>query len=150
LRAAGRGKGAALALESLEAIQGAVEAAADRVLVAEEAAEGVGAADVAQVGQAEQPGGLVVLLLGGPLLFVAGFALAGVVEAVPIEAGLDAGEAAEAPVGGADLMDKHLLEGTVGLKSGVEGFEEFEEGLCVLVGEDQVLGEEAVLEGIEA
>ena len=66
------------------------------------------------------------------------------------EAVFDADEAAEAPVGGSDLVDQDLLLGGGGIELVVEGGEELEEVRGGLVGQNGVAGEEAMFEGVEA
>ena len=92
--------------------------------------------------------GVILAVVG--LAFAVGFALApaGLLETGGNEAGLSAEEAAEAPVGGGELLEEDVLEGTGGLLFGFEGGEEFEEGLLVLFVQNRVGGEEAMLEGV--
>jgi len=136
-------------------VEGLVEGAARRGLVAEELHEGIAGA-VAPEDAAEEAGVLVVLLIG---LGVGGVGfrgvefevLAQVVEAVGDEAGFEAGDAAEAPVGGGHLEDEEALEGSLGLVFGAEGVHELLELLAVLFGQDHgARGGEAVAGGVAA
>ncbi len=77
--------------------------------------------------------------------------VAQVVEAVGDEAGFEAGDPPEAPVGGGQLKDEEALEGSLGVVFGAEGVHEFLELLAVLFGQDEgARGGEAVAGGIAA
>ena len=66
------------------------------------------------------------------------------------EAGLHADEALDAPLGGGHLPDEEGLDGILGLELGFERSEEFGVGLLVLLGQDGIVGGEAVADGVEA
>jgi len=137
-----------------ELVEGLVEGAAGGVFVAEQLEEGV-CLSVAAEGLRKQAGVLVVLAIG------VGFVCAGCgrvdlevlaegVEAVREEAGLEANDAAEAPVGGGQLKDKGFLEGSGGPEFGAEAGEQLQEAGAVLLGEDDQAGSQAVLLGVAA
>ena len=136
-------------------MEGLVEGAARRGLVAEELHEGIAGA-IAPEDASEEAGVLVVLLIG---LGVGGVGIRGVefevpaqvVESVGDEAGFEAGDAPEAPVGGGQFKDEEALERALGLVFGAEGVHEFLELLAVLFGQDHgARGSEAVLVGVAA
>ena len=64
------------------------------------------------------------------------------------EAGLQAGEAAHAPLGVGDLTDEFEFEGVGGLDVGFEGGELAVEVGGVLAGQDGIASEESVFEGV--
>jgi hypothetical protein len=131
-----------------ELVAGLVVGAAEGVFVARELDEGVVFA-VPIEGDAEEAGFLVVALLadgtgrlGGGVGAV--LDLAGAFQAIGVEAALDAGHAAEAPVGPGHLAEAELLSFVGGLEGGAEAVEEGLEFGGVLDGEDGVAGGEAV------
>ena len=134
-------------------MQGFVKGAAEAVVVAEEGGEGV--AGIAPEDAAHEAGVLVELPVGigvsgfgfGPVEFEV---VAEIVEAIGDEAGFDAGDAAEAPVGGGHLTDEELLGGVLGLELGTEALEQFLKFLPVLLGQDDGAGNEAVFLGVDA
>jgi hypothetical protein len=140
-------------LEDLKFVEGAVEGVAEGAFVAEEFAEGVGGA-VAGEDLAEEGGVLQILLFGGGgggrVRDGKRAVLAEVVEAGGNETFFDAGDAAEAPLGGGHLGDEELLEIVGGLEADAEGVEELLEFARVLLREDGVAGEESVLAGVAA
>jgi hypothetical protein len=140
-----------------ETVEGLVELALQHVFVAGQLGEGV-AAGVSVEQDAEQAGVLVELLVGGErggrllvviLLFLV-LHLADFFEAADEEAGLDAGEALEAPLGGGHLVDQAGFERAFGLVLGFEGGEQLEVLGAVLDGEDDLAGEQAVADGVGA
>jgi hypothetical protein len=132
--------GPAVGLEALQLMEGAVEGALGTGLVATEGGEGIGvpAEDVGQFL------GLVVVVEA--VLF----AVLQVEEAEFEEAGFDAAEADELPLGHDDLVDEGGFEGAVGLELFEEGDAEFVEIRFDFANDDGVFGGEAMLEGIEA
>jgi len=138
----------AAGLGAFEHVEGAEPGAADGVFVADQEGEAVVAADVLQQGGAEQAGDFVVLVgaVGG--LF--GFAVADLAHAFPEQAGLGAGEAVQAPLGDGEVADEGLLQVADGLAVFIEGFQHGDEVFVFFVVEDDVLGEQAMFQGIEA
>jgi len=142
-----------------ETVEGLVELALERVFVAGQLGEGV-AAGVSVEQDAEQAGVLVELLVRGEggggllvvilLVVVLVLELADFFEAADEEAGLDAGEALEAPLGGGHLVDQVGFERAFRLVLGFEGGEELEVLGAVLDGEDDLAGEQAVADGVGA
>jgi hypothetical protein len=138
----GRGRG------GLELVAGLAVGAAKGVLVARELDEGVVFA-VPIEGDAEQAGFLVVALLAdgaGPFRGGVGAVLdlAGAFQSIGVQAGFDAGHAAETPVGRGHLAEAELLDLVGGLEDVAEAVEEGLEFGGVLQGKDGVAGAEAV------
>jgi hypothetical protein len=132
----------------LEFLEGLVVGPAEGVLVAAELDERVVFA-VSIERDTEETGFLVVddFPAGtGPLRggVAALLGLAGAFHTVSEDAGLDAGNAAEAPIGASELAEAGLLEGVGGLEDVAEAVEEGLEFGGVLQGEDGVAGAEAV------
>jgi hypothetical protein len=121
-------------------MEGAVEGALGAGLVATKGGEGIGAL-AEDVGQFL---GLVVVV--EELLIV----VVQVEEAEFEEAGFDAAEAGELPLGHDDLVDEGGFEGAVGLELFEEGGAEFFEIRFLFAIDDRAFGGEAMLEGIEA
>ena len=139
-----------------EAVEGSVKLALEDVFVAGQLGEGV-AAGVPVEQDAELAGVLVELLVwgeaGGRLIVIPVFSaihLTDLTEAAGEETGLDAGEALEAPLRGGHLVDQEGFQRALGLVLGFEGGEELEVLGAVLDGEDDLAGEQAVAEGVEA
>ncbi|MCX5676416.1 MAG: hypothetical protein NTX87_15555 [Planctomycetota bacterium] len=141
-------------MDQPELVEGLVEGAAGGVFVAQQLEEGV-CLSVAAEGLRKQAGVLVVLPIG------VGFVCAGCgrvdfevlakgVEAVREEAGLDANDAAEAPVGGGQVKDEGLLEDSGGPEFGAEAGEQLQEVGAVLPGQDDQAGSEPVLLSVAA
>jgi hypothetical protein len=125
-------------------LQGLIVGAAERVLVAGELGEGVGAAAVEE-GRAEDQGIAVVQLFGSggvARLFpsLVEVPAAGALHAAGETAGLDAEGAAKAPLSGGHLTDQELFESAGGLEFGFEGGQKVAEVGCVLFGEDGFAG----------
>jgi hypothetical protein len=118
-----RGRAAGASVE--EAVEGLVELALKHVFVAGQLGEGV-AAGVSVEQDAKQAGVLVELLVrgerGGRLVVILLLVLnlADLFEAADEEAGLDAGEALEAPLGGGHLVDQEGFQRAFGLVLGLE------------------------------
>jgi len=133
-------------------LQGLIVGAAEGILVAAEFGEGVGTAAVEE-GRAEDEGVAVVQLFGGggvarffPSLVE--IPAAGAFHAGGETAGLDAEDAAEAPLGGCHFADQEVLERAGGPEFGFEGGEEVAEMGGVLFGEDGFAGEQSVECGV--
>jgi CBS domain-containing protein len=144
----GLGLRVARALGRLEFLEGLVVGAAEGVLVAVELDERVVFA-VSIERDTEESGVLVVddfpartvpLRSGVAALF----GLAGAFHTVNEDAGLDAGNGAEAPIEASELAEAGLLEGVGGLEDVAEAVEEGLEFGGGLHGEDGVAGAEAV------
>lgn len=133
--------------EPLELVEGLVEAAADGVLVAHEAGEEL-AAGIGVIGKAEHEGSLVVAGLGGGAAgdgrIVEPLLAADDLVALHQHAGLHPNHAAEAPLGGGELVHERFLELVGGREAGEEAGEE---GIVlggVFGGADGIAGAESV------
>jgi len=143
--------------EPVELLHGPVESAAGGVFIARQPGEGLTAA--LRVGEAEEEG----FVVGEPFRFgglgfgfgfgtLAGVVLgrAGFLDAIEVDAGLDADDAAEEPFGGDGLADEGFLEGVGGLEArGEAGEERVELGLIFDV-QDGLAGAETVHAGVLA
>jgi hypothetical protein len=138
--------------EAGEVSEGAEVLCIQHVFVAGEEGEGVAAAALLEDDTEEALGFVVFGELGragGPLeeTVVLSFE---VLPAGDHETSRDTLETLEAPLGGGHLLDEESFDGAFGRVPVFEGGVEFEVGLLVLFGKDEVAGEQAVADGVEA